>query len=89
MVERQTFDFVQRQQDLNQKLFMFRLQWQSKAVNYAVKKRFDFSQEKIKRFYAFPLPAKNLEQFANAIEMLRLIDEFQEYVIDLFSYKST
>jgi len=35
MVERQTFDFVQRQQNFNQKLFMFRLQWQGKAVNDA------------------------------------------------------
>jgi len=34
------------------------------------------------------IPAKNFQKLTDSIEVLRLVNESQEYVVDLFSYKS-
>lgn len=34
------------------------------------------------------VPSENFKEFADSIEVLRLINKSQKYVVDLFSYKS-
>jgi len=34
------------------------------------------------------IPAKDFQKLTDSIEVLRLVNESQEYVVDLFSYKS-
>lgn len=63
---------------------MFSFQRQCETIDDAVEydyQKIDFAS------FEVALPSQDLQQLANAIEMLGFIDETQENVVDLFSYE--